>query len=192
MGLRARKIALLGTLAFAVAGLLALGGPMTGAASASPCKRFGADMPSKLSQKHARMAIRCLLNRVREHHGLRHLKKNGRLKRAAQRHTMRMRKHGCFDHECPGEPSVLRRLERVKYITGGLRKWMYGENIAYGGSHAGTPRAIVRGWMHSPPHRYNILNPQFRHIGIGFARGTPPNPRMNGSTFTTDFGMRKR
>lgn len=192
MGVRARKIALAGPLALAGAAMLALGGPLTSAASASPCARFGSDMPAKLSQKHARMAVRCLINRVRERHGLRQLRKNGRLKRAAQRHTRHMRNQGCFDHECPGEPSVLRRLERVNYITRGLRRWMYGENIAYGGSQAGTPRAIVRGWMRSPPHRYNILNPSFRHIGIGFARGTPPNPGMNGSTFTTDFGMRKR
>jgi uncharacterized protein YkwD len=192
MGLRARKIALVGTLALAIAALLALGGPLTSGATASPCTRYGSDMPSKLSKKHAGMAVRCLINRMRKHHGLHRLRKNSRLKRAAQRHTRHMRNHHCFEHECPGEPSVLRRLERVNYITGGLRRWMYGENIAYGGSRAGTPKAIVRGWMHSPAHRYNILNPSFRHIGIGFTQGTPSNPGMTGSTFTTDFGMRKR
>jgi uncharacterized protein YkwD len=192
MGLRVRKIALVGMLALTGTGLLALGGPLTSTATASPCGRFGTDMPSKLSQKHARMAMRCLINRIRDDHGLRHLRKNSRLKRAAQGHTRHMRNNRCFDHECPGEPSVLRRLERVNYITGGLRRWMYGENIAYGGSRAGTPRALVRAWMHSPPHRYNILNPQFRHIGIGFSRGTPQSPGRNGSTVTADFGMRKR
>ena len=46
--------------------------------------------------------------------------------------------------------------------------------------------------MRSPGHRHNILNPDFREIGIGFSRGTPPNPGASGSTITTDFGMRKR
>ena len=47
-------------------------------------------------------------------------------------------------------------------------------------------------WMRSPGHRHNILNPDFREIGIGFSRGTPSNPGASGSTITTDFGMRKR
>jgi uncharacterized protein YkwD len=186
------RIALVGSLALAVAGLLALGGPLTSAASASPCTRYGNDMPNQLSHKHARMAVRCLVNRMRGHHGLNHLSKNARLKRAAQEHTRRMRNQRCFDHECPGEPSVLGRLQRVNYITGGLRRWLYGENIAYGGSRYGTPKAIVRAWMHSPAHRHNILNPGFRQIGIGFIRGIPPEPGANGSTITTDFGMRKQ
>ena len=103
-----------------------------------------------------------------------------------------MQNHRCFAHECPGEPSVLSRLKRVNYIHNGLQRRSYGENIAWGGSHLGTPKAIVRAWMRSPGHRHNILNPDFREIGIGFSRGTPPNPGASGSTITTDFGMRKR
>ena len=192
MALLARKIALVGSLALVAAALLLLAGPLSQAAGASACARYGKDMPRQLSKSQARMAIRCLLNRKRENHGLRPLGKSGRLKKAAQRHTGYMQNHNCFEHECPGEPSVLSRLKRVNYITGGLRSWAYGENIAYGGSHRGKPKAIVRAWMHSPGHRHNILNPDFREIGIGFSRGTPPNPGASGSTVTTDFGMRKR
>ena len=153
--------------------LLLLAGPLSEAASASACKRYGKDMPRELSKRQARMAVRCLLNRKRENHGLRRLGKSGRLKEAAQRHTSYMENHSCFAHECPGEPSVLSRLKRVNYIVGGLRAWLYGENIAYGGSHLGTPKAIVRAWMHSPEHRHNILNPDFREIGIGFCPRHP-------------------
>jgi uncharacterized protein YkwD len=190
MLLRIHKIVFAGSLALVAAAALALAGPLTATASASPCSRFGNDDPSQLSHRHARMAVRCFLNRKRDDHGLHHLRTNGRLKRAAQKHTEYMKRRKCFDHECPGEPSVLRRLENVNYIVGGLRRWLYGENIAYGASHYGTPRAIVRAWMHSPEHRHNIFNPKFRQIGIGFARGTPPKPGGSGSTFTTDFGMR--
>ncbi len=149
-------------------------------------------MPGELSKGEARSAVRCLLNRKRENHGLRSLRKSGRLKKAAQKHTRYMKSHGCFSHECPGEPSVLSRLKRVNYIHNGLRRWSYGENIAWGGSHLGTPKAIVRAWMRSPGHRHNILNPDFREIGIGFSRAPRPNPGASGSTITTDFGMRKR
>jgi len=192
MVLRLRKIVFVGSLALVLAIVLLLAGPLSGAASASPCKRFGEDMPRHLSHRHARMAVRCLVNRKRENHGLRRLGRSGRLKEAAQGHTNYMESHGCFAHECFGEPSVLSRLKKVNYIVGGLRAWLIGENIAYGGSHLGSPKAIVRAWMHSPEHRDNILNPDFREIGIGFVRGIPPEPGSSGATFTTDFGMRKR
>jgi uncharacterized protein YkwD len=191
MALRIRKIVFVGSLALVLAAVLLLAGPLSGAANASPCKRFGNDMPRSLSHRHARMAVRCLLNRKRENHGLRRLGKSPRLKDAAQRHTNYMDNHSCFAHECSGEPSVLSRLKKVNYIVGGLRRWLYGENIAYGGSDFGTPKAIVRAWMHSPEHRHNILNPDFREIGIGFVRGIPPDSGSSGATFTTDLGMRK-
>ena len=192
MALRTGKIAFAASLAFVAAAVLLLAGPLSEAAEASACSRYGKDMPRQLSKREARAAVRCLLNRKRASHGLRPLAKSARLKEAAHRHTRYMQDHGCFEHECPGEPSVLSRLKRVKYIVGGLRAWAYGENIAWGGRYLGTPKALVRGWMHSPGHRYNILNPDYREIGIGFSRGTPPNPGANGSTITADFGMRKR
>jgi uncharacterized protein YkwD len=43
-----------------------------------------------------------------------------------------------------------------------------GENVAYGFS---SGRSVVNhGWMHSEGHRANILNPQFRLMGIGARR----------------------
>jgi uncharacterized protein YkwD len=192
MVLRIRNIVLVGLLALVATAMLLLAGPLTDTASASACSRWGKDMPGQLTKSQGRKAIRCLLNRKREAHGLRGLRKSGRLRKAAQRHTNHMQDHRCFEHECPGEPSVLSRLKRVRYIVPGLLRWSYGENIAYGGSHLGTPKAIVRAWMRSPGHRHNILNPGFRHLGIGFSHGTPKKPSASGSTFTTDFGMRKR
>lgn len=192
--LRIRKIVFVGLLALVASAALLLAGPLsaTASASSSPCKRYGRDNPRELSKRQARAAVRCLLNRKRVNHGLRRLGKSRRLKKAAQKHTRHMQRHRCFEHECPGEPSVLSRLKRVNYIHNGLRRWSYGENIAYGESHTGSPKAIVRAWMDSPGHRHNILNPDFREIGIGILRGIPPEPGSNGATFTTDFGMRKR
>lgn len=39
-----------------------------------------------------------------------------------------------------------------------------GENIAAGQD---SPEAVVESWMNSPGHRDNMLNPQYREIGIG-------------------------
>ena len=192
MALRTRRLAFAASSALLATVALLLAGPLSESASASPCGRYGKQEPRQLSKRQARVAVRCLVNRRRLNHGLRPLGKSGRLKRAAQRHTSYMQDHRCFAHECPGEPSVLSRLKRVNYIVGGLSSWMYGENIAYGERRLGTPRAIVRAWMRSPGHRYNILNPRFRQMGIGFSRGIPPQPGASGSTITTDFGMRER
>lgn len=41
-----------------------------------------------------------------------------------------------------------------------------GENVAMGYA---TPSAVVTGWMNSPSHRANILNPVFTQISIGLA-----------------------
>ena len=31
-----------------------------------------------------------------------------------------------------------------------------------------TPEAVVTGWMNSPGHRVNILNPRLKEIGVGY------------------------
>jgi uncharacterized protein YkwD len=47
----------------------------------------------------------------------------------------------------------------------GLR--MVGENVAYGFRDGG---AVTAGWMGSPGHRANILEPEYRLIGVGAAQ----------------------
>lgn len=40
-----------------------------------------------------------------------------------------------------------------------------GENIAWGQK---TPEAVMNAWMNSEGHRANILNPNFKKIGVGY------------------------
>lgn len=40
-----------------------------------------------------------------------------------------------------------------------------GENIAWGQK---TPAEVMKGWMNSPGHKANILNPKFKSIGVGY------------------------
>lgn len=44
----------------------------------------------------------------------------------------------------------------------------WGENVAAGQANCDL---VLAGWLASPTHRANILNPLFRHIGIGMAMG---------------------
>jgi len=166
----------------------ALGTEALGKSSA--CARWGKTSPSKLSNGQARDAILCLVNRKRANAGLPALARNKRLQKAAQRHTGKMSGTGCFDHQCAGEGALGARLESVDYLTGGLLRWAYGENIAWGMDARGKPSTIVKAWMNSPGHRANILSGQFREIGVGFVSGTPSNSNANGGIYTTDFGLR--
>jgi uncharacterized protein YkwD len=191
MALRLPYRALAACAALIAAVALALAGPVTGTAHAGACQKFGSDGATKLSQRQARRAIHCLLNRRRQAHGLTHLRSDRRLSTAAAEHTRYMTSHACFEHQCPGEPSPLARLESVHYIVAGLLQWSYGENIAWGSGGLGTPRAIVKAWMHSREHRRNILDRTFEQVGVGFDRGFPGNPDGRGGTYTTDFGMRR-
>lgn len=47
----------------------------------------------------------------------------------------------------------------------GISCYTAGENIASGQR---TPEEVMKGWMGSPGHRENMLNPAFHHIGIGY------------------------
>jgi uncharacterized protein YkwD len=188
---RPRKVIVLAVLAALAAATISAAGPFTGSASANACKRFGDVTPLKLTHAQARRSIRCFLNRTRTHRGLHRLDKSSRLAGAAQDHTQYMNSHGCFDHQCPGEPNLVARLSDVNYIVGSLLGWLVGENIAWGERGLGTPRAIFHAWMHSPEHKHNILEPKFEQVGVGFATGWPGNAKGNGATYTTDFGMRQ-
>jgi uncharacterized protein YkwD len=52
--------------------------------------------------------------------------------------------------------------------------------------------AVFKEWMHSPPHRANILDPGFRDAGVGVARGYPLGGARGSATYTVDFGARSR
>jgi uncharacterized protein YkwD len=174
----------------AVSLALAMSTASPAVAKGSGCGPAADASPASVTNGAARDAVLCLLNKERANAGLNPLDSNKRLQRAAQRHNDRMVGTGCFDHECSGESDLGKRLESVGYLSGGLSRWAYGENIAWGGGDYGTARSIVSAWMNSPPHRSSILSSDFHDIGIGFSSGTPDSGHADGSIYTTDFGLR--
>ena len=126
----------------------------------------------------------CLLNDIRRSKGLRPFKLNAKLSRASQRHTNAMTSHKFFAHG-----DFVGRIRATRYLSG-AHGWTVGENIAWGSWDYATPASIVDGWMHSPPHRHNILNGKFREIGIGVSRGAPVGGQDRAATYGTDFGTR--
>ncbi|HEU4701890.1 MAG TPA: CAP domain-containing protein [Conexibacter sp.] len=135
--------------------------------------------------RRSRDATLCLLNRVRARHGLAPLRLNRKLSRAARRHSRDMVRHRYFAHDSRDGRSPFDRMRATRYVPRNASWWL-GENIGWGSGTRSEPAAMVRAWMHSPPHRANILSRNFRDIGIGIAPGAPVGGR--GATYTTDFG----
>ena len=177
-------------LAGALAALLAAMALGPGAASASAAKCSGADRPAaRMAMEKAERLTLCLLNKQRAQRGLKRLRSEKHQRRAASRHNRLMIRTGCFDHECPGEPDLVKRLEKAGYLPCNC-SWSVGENIAWGSGSYGSPRNIVKSWMNSEGHRANILNPQFEHIGVAVHRGAPDSGFRDAATYTTDFGFK--
>jgi uncharacterized protein YkwD len=160
-----------------LAAAVAVANPANAAASVCP---GAAGHPTRESLGAATRATLCLLNIERRRHGLRPLRENGRLDRAARRHSRSMVRKRNFDHG-----DFAGRIRNAGY-----RATTLGENIAWGSGPYATPWSIVRMWMHSPRHRANIMRAAFSEIGIGVALGAPEASIDGAATYTTDFGER--
>ena len=175
-------------LAAALAAFGTLAQPRVEVAAAASCP--GADKkPRQISSKTAAKVVACLINEKRKHHGKSKFRVRKNLHRAARSHSKRMQKSNCFDHVCPGEASLPRRYERADYLPCGCA-WGAAENIAWGAGGKGTPRRIVKSWMHSPTHRSNILG-SYEHIGVGVRWGSLHKRSAKAGVYTLDFGYKR-
>jgi hypothetical protein len=106
-----------------------------------------------------------LTNRDRVARGLQALQWNDALSAAALKHAERMAGESYLSHEYPGEPEVGSRAAEA-----GAHFQAIAENIATGPNDV----AIEQEWMHSTPHRKNILDPQMNSLGVAVVerRGT--------------------
>lgn len=141
---------------------------------------------SRRAVREARQGSVCVINAVRRRAGLRALRENRRLVRAATAHSRSMVKRRYFSHVAPGGVVLNARLRRVGYLP--ARRWRIGENLASAGRSA-TPVSMIRAWLRSPPHRTVLLEGSFREVGLGIVLGRPSGGR--GATYTADFGVRR-
>lgn len=109
------------------------------------------------------------VNAARERAGLKPLRLDSVLAKAAQRHAEDMLKRGYFDHRSPAGTTV-----RERSTAAGYRWAAIGENIAYGQTSVDE---VVETWLESPGHRKNILSPNFSELGVGLALGKGPDGR---------------
>lgn len=155
-------------------------------ADADGCAGSG-DPPTEPNAAQTRRATLCLRNARRTEARLRPLTSSRTLARAARAHSEDMGERRFFAHDTPDGMEPADRIVAAGYPRNGVR---VGENLAWGEETAGTPAAIVEGWMESAGHRANVLRREFQEIGIGLAY-EPPRP-VSGrvAVYTTNFGGR--
>jgi len=98
-----------------------------------------------------------LANQARASAGISQLTWDPALADAAMKHCRRMSAEGPLAHQYDKEPDLTTRAG-----TAGAHFSLIEENIAVG-SH---PDTIHQGWLDSPEHRANLLNPAIDRVGI--------------------------
>jgi uncharacterized protein YkwD len=159
-------------------------------ASAQPPCADADRAPGRLTLHTMRSTVLCLVNRVRGHYKLAPLASSPELRGSATGHSADMVARHYFAHDGPRGGTLGDRIGRAGYLSrpGGF---LIGENIGGGiGARFGSPAAVYRAWMRSPPHRFNILNPDFHDVGVGVVRGFPDGGGGAAATYTMDFGAR--
>jgi uncharacterized protein YkwD len=78
-------------------------------------------------------------------------------------HAADMAQHNYFEHQDLAGHSPAERVRAVGY-----QEKLVGENIAYGPKSA---EEVVQGWLDSPGHCENIMDPRFAEMGIAYAAG---------------------
>lgn len=122
-----------------------------------------------------------LHNQERERNGLTRLSINSDLIESANEKAAAMLAADCWSHYCPDGKSPWDFFENVGYT------YIYaGENLAEGFD---TDEAAMKAWMNSPTHRANIVKPEFREVGIGYAVGDFQGI-SNNTVIVVHFGSR--
>ncbi len=115
-----------------------------------------------------------LVNAEREKAGCAAMHTDNRLIAAAQKHSADMANRNYFSHTNPEGQDFAARITAEGYDQPG------GENIAAGQSSA---EQVMAAWMESSGHKANILNCNFKAIGVGLGTGGE-----YGHYWTQDFG----
>ncbi|WP_314244364.1 CAP domain-containing protein [Streptomyces kutzneri] len=158
--------------------------PVTPAAPAPATSRAAAPAPSNSATPEPRppldghsaeeSAVVELVNQERALAGCGPVRANPPLAALAGAYSLDMATRGFFSHEDPEGNTPWDRATKAG-ISG-----LGGENIARG---QGDAEAVMKAWMNSPDHKANILNCEFRTLGVGVQLAA------GGPWWTQDFGF---
>jgi uncharacterized protein YkwD len=143
---------------------LSLGEVLSAVATPAPATEAPSqDADERLHPLEARLLG--LLNRERILHGLAPLQVDHRLVGIARERSRDMAARDYFSHVTPEGSMVFEAMDEQ-----GVAYFLAGENLARNRfPPAESPEVAHRGFMNSPPHRENELEPSFNRVGIGVA-----------------------
>ncbi|MFI7242465.1 CAP domain-containing protein [Streptomyces qinglanensis] len=149
-------------------------GSRAGSSRPDPGGSGGGSTAAADQESAAESEILALVNQERAKAGCKPLTADAELAALAGDYSEDMARRGYFSHTSPDGKSPWDRAEAAGVSDLG------GENIARGQANA---RSVMDSWMNSPGHRANILNCDYRTLGVGahFAEGGP--------WWTQDFGF---
>jgi hypothetical protein len=115
-----------------------------------------------------------LINAERAKAGVQPLAFDNDLSEAAEGHSRWMLAQDVFSHTGSGGSSPTTRMKNAGYTLSG--SWATGENIAWATTRSPTGyndevKLLHTNLMNSPGHRANLLNGNFREVGLGFEVG---------------------
>jgi uncharacterized protein YkwD len=105
------------------------------------------------------------INEIRQNQGLKPLQNNDRLAQVARDYSRLMAEKNFFSHTGPDGRNVGQRVQAA-----GIMYWIVGENLFKSVNIPNPGPIAVKGWMESPGHRENILNPRYSETGVGIWR----------------------
>ncbi|THA82067.1 CAP domain-containing protein [Streptomyces sp. A0592] len=148
--------------------------PSTPAPTPTPSATATATRPSLDSHSAEEAAVVTLVNQERAQAGCGPVRANPPLAALAGAFSKDMAARGFFGHADPEGNTPWDRAAKAG-LSG-----LGGENIARG---QGDAASVMSAWMNNPGHKANILNCEFRTLGVGahFAAGGP--------WWTQDFGF---
>ncbi|MEU1469628.1 CAP domain-containing protein [Streptomyces sp. NPDC005761] len=145
--------------------------PTTKASSSAPAAR---KTTAPAAATSAQAAVLALVNQERAKVGCSPVTASSSLASLAQNFSDDMAARGFFDHTDPDGQSPWDRASKAG-VSG-----LGGENIARGQADA---EAVMEAWMNSDGHRANILNCDYKTLGVGVHFGS------GGPWWTQDFGF---
>ena len=120
--------------------------------------------------------VLAMTNEFRRQNGLKPVKSDKKLANAARAYARYLAKTERFSHEADG------RLPAERAKNAGYRYCQVAENLALAQDSQGfkadaLARQAVEGWMNSPGHRRNLLDPNVTDIGISVAKAPDKDPK---------------
>jgi uncharacterized protein YkwD len=137
---------------------------------------------SRLIREIESLEQQCLdeVNRVRRAKRLAPLDFYADLLPVARQYSRRMSEQHFFSHDDPEGRTVRERVSDAD-----IRWRIVGENLAYSNGYINPVAASIHGWMESPGHRRNLLDPDYNLTAIGVWIGS------DGTVYFTEIFLKQ-